>query len=72
MAEANRSTTSPPTATLAFSVDEFCSAHRISRATYYNLQREGRAPASMKVGRRTLIAVESAEAWRRQMEQAGA
>jgi predicted DNA-binding transcriptional regulator AlpA len=57
---------------LAFTVPEFCEAHGISRALYYILAREGRAPASMKVGRRRLIARESAEAWRRQMERAGA
>jgi predicted DNA-binding transcriptional regulator AlpA len=57
---------------LAFTVPEFCQAHGISRALYYILARDGRAPASMKVGRRRLIARESAEAWRRQMEQARA
>jgi predicted DNA-binding transcriptional regulator AlpA len=57
---------------LAFTVPQFCRLHSLSRATYYNLAREGRAPASMKVGRRRLIARESAEAWRRAMEQAGA
>jgi hypothetical protein len=54
----------------AFTVGEFCEAHRISRALYYILQRENRAPASMKVGRRRVISVEAAEAWRRQMEVA--
>lgn len=55
---------------LAFSVPEFCELHRLSRATFYNLQREGLGPRVMKCGRRTLIARESAEAWRRQMEAA--
>lgn len=58
-------------AALAFTVPQFCETHGISRAMYYVLQRDGRAPISMKVGRRRLIARESAEAWRRQMEQAG-
>jgi hypothetical protein len=57
---------------LAFAVPEFCEAHRISRALFYLLQREGRGPRVMKCGRRTLISRESAEAWRRAMEQAGA
>jgi len=56
-------------AVLAFTIPQFCQAHGISRALFYILQREGRAPASMKVGRRRLIARESAEAWRRAMEE---
>jgi hypothetical protein len=55
---------------LAFTVPQFCSAHGISRALFYILQREHRGPRVMKCGRRTLIARESAEAWRRQMEAA--
>jgi hypothetical protein len=57
---------------LVFTVPEFCEAHGISRALFYILQREGRGPRVMKCGRRTLIAREAAEAWRRQMEQTGA
>jgi hypothetical protein len=56
----------------ALTVPEFCAAHRISRALFYLLQKQQRGPRVMKCGRRTLIAVESAEAWRRQMERAGA
>jgi predicted DNA-binding transcriptional regulator AlpA len=52
----------------AFSIPEFCAAHSISRALFYLLLREGRAPAVMKVGRRTLISIEAAAAWRRRME----
>lgn len=55
---------------LAFTVPQFCDAHGISRALFYILQRDGRGPRIMKCGRRTLIARESAEAWRRQMEAA--
>jgi hypothetical protein len=55
---------------LAFTVPQFCSAHGISRALFYIMQRDGRGPRVMKCGRRTLIARESAEAWRRQMETA--
>lgn len=28
----------------AFSIDEFCTEHNISRATYYNLIKAGKAP----------------------------
>jgi predicted DNA-binding transcriptional regulator AlpA len=52
----------------AFSIDEFCTEHNISRATYYNLIKVGKAPQQMKVGARRLISIEAAAAWRRQME----
>ncbi|SHM06633.1 hypothetical protein SAMN05444159_7581 [Bradyrhizobium lablabi] len=52
----------------AFSVDQFCSDHGISRATFYNLRQRGKGPTEMKVGTRTLISVEAAAEWRRRME----
>ena len=52
----------------AFSIPDFCSAHDISRAMFYLLLRDGRAPAIMKIGRRTLISAEAAAAWRKRME----
>jgi predicted DNA-binding transcriptional regulator AlpA len=52
----------------AFSIEEFCAMHGISRANYYNLRNEGKAPEEMQVGpRRVLISIEAAEAWRRRM-----
>jgi len=57
-------------APLAFSVEQFCRAHSISRALFYIMQRDGRGPRVMKCGKRTLIARESAERWRREMEAA--
>ena len=52
----------------AYSIPQFCAAHAISRALFYLLLRDGRAPAVMKVGRRTLISAEAAAAWRKRME----
>jgi predicted DNA-binding transcriptional regulator AlpA len=52
----------------AYSIPHFCSTHSISRALFYLLLREGRAPAIMKVGRRTLISADAAAAWRKRME----
>jgi hypothetical protein len=49
---------------------QFCEAHGISRALFYVMQRDGRGPAIMKVGKRTLISVEAATDWRRRMEAA--
>ena len=52
----------------AYSIPQFCSAHSISRALFYLLLKGGRAPAVMKVGRRTLISADAAAAWRKRME----
>ena len=52
---------------LAYSILQFCEAHNLSRATFYNLLRDKKAPAIMKVGRRTLITAEAAKAWREKM-----
>lgn len=56
----------------AFSVNQFCAAHGISRALYYVLLKDGRAPRVMKVGRRALITNEAAAEWRQRMEHATA
>ena len=49
-------------------VEQFCFDHNISRAFFYKLQRQGRGPAQMKLGTRTMISLESAAAWRHKME----
>lgn len=56
----------------AYSVQEFCREHSISRGLFYRLLREGRGPAVIKAGRRTLISHESAAEWRRRMERESA
>jgi hypothetical protein len=48
----------------AFNVNEFCEAHRISRAFFYTLQKDDLGPRTFKVGRRTLVSVEAAAEWR--------
>jgi hypothetical protein len=53
----------PPTH--AFSIGEFCDAHRISRAQYYKLKARGLAPAETRVLDKVIITSESAAAWRR-------
>lgn len=58
--------------TLALSVREFCAAHSISEDMFHKLRRIGGAPRVMKVGRRTLVSVEAAAAWRRAREKASA
>ena len=46
------------------SVAVFCRMHSISRALFYKLLQQGKAPRICKVGSRTLIAAEDAAAWR--------
>jgi hypothetical protein len=52
----------------AFTIDEFCVRHGISRGTYYNLKDIGKAPTEMRAMGRVLISREAAEAWRRARE----
>ena len=54
----------------AYSVPEFCEAHRISRSLFYLSLQEGWGPTVMKAGARTLVTVESAAAWRKAREEA--
>ena len=53
---------------LAFTVDEFAVAYRVSRATVYNMWRDGEGPAKMRVRGRVLISRDAAEQWRRVVE----
>ena len=53
----------------AYTIDEWCRRHRLSRATFYNLLRRGEAPRVMKVGIRTIISREASEEWRRRLEE---
>lgn len=57
-------------ATLALSVSDFCRAHGISRNTFYRLLAAGTGPKVMAVGRRKLVSIEAAAAWRVEREQA--
>lgn len=57
---------------LALSIDVFCALHDIGRRTLYDLWAEGRGPRFFKVGARTLISLEAATAWRRQLEDEAA
>jgi hypothetical protein len=52
----------------AYSIDEFCARHGISRAGFYNTLKAGTGPRVMKVGNRTLISKEAAAEWRRKCE----
>jgi predicted DNA-binding transcriptional regulator AlpA len=51
-----------------YSIKEFCARYDTSRTAFYRLQREGRGPRLMKVGRRTVISHEAAQEWAQSME----
>lgn len=53
----------------AFTIAEFCDAHRISRTHLHNLMKAGKGPRVMKVGRRVLISPEAGADWRKAMEE---
>lgn len=58
----------PTPALAAYSVADFCAAHGITKVLLYSMLKAGTGPRIMKVGRRTLISIEAAADWRRQME----
>lgn len=49
---------------LALTIPEFCITHGISEAFFYKLQKEGKGPRTMSVGRRRLVSIEEAKRWR--------
>jgi hypothetical protein len=58
-------TRQPP---IAFTIREFCNAHKISTAFYYDLRNSGRGPREMILGTRRVISAEAAADWRRERE----
>jgi predicted DNA-binding transcriptional regulator AlpA len=55
----------------AFTIKEFCQAHRISIPTFYELRKVGLAPAEMRMGAMVRISREAAATWRRARENPG-
>lgn len=55
---------SPPIEQQAFTIAEFCTAHRISQGLYFKLQRAGKGPRVMPLGASIRISVEAAREWR--------
>ena len=50
----------------AFTINEFCWSHGISRATYYNLKACGEGPDEMRVLGKVLITEAAGAKWRKQ------
>jgi hypothetical protein len=54
----------------AYSVQEFCDAHRISRSKFYELRAKGLAPDEMDLDGKKTISAEAAARWRAEREAA--
>jgi hypothetical protein len=54
----------------AYTIDEFCHAHRMGRATLYELWKRGIGPRYFLVGSHRRISVEAAAAYRAAREAA--
>ena len=56
----------------SFTIKEFCAAEKISRAFFYKLQSQGKAPQTYPLGSNRRISLEAYLAWRtaRQSEAA--
>jgi hypothetical protein len=52
----------------AFTIAEFCEAHRISRSALYKMWAAGTGPRIMRAGSKVLISIEAADDWRRARE----
>jgi hypothetical protein len=59
--------TTPPAP--VYTVAEFCKAHRLSRATFSKMQKQGKAPAMIYGGRNRLITFDAAQEWRKANER---
>jgi hypothetical protein len=53
----------------AYSIEEFCRRHSISRASYYNLKNAGKGPRESHALGRVLITKESAHDWREKISE---
>jgi hypothetical protein len=62
--------TEPEVPRMAFTINEFCTAHRISPAMYFKLRAAGLGPREMRALRKVTISVEAAAEWRRARETA--
>lgn len=49
----------------AYTIDTFCDAYEISRATYYRLKTAGQGPEEIYIGNSPRITVAAAQEWER-------
>lgn len=58
-----------PDGRLTWRIVDFCRAVNISRAQFYELQKVGRAPRTIREGRRPMVTPEAVQDWLRAREQ---
>ena len=56
----------------AQSIPDFCKEHGISKSLFYKLMKDGKAPATIKLGKRRLVTIEGARQWLKAMSEASA
>jgi hypothetical protein len=59
-----------PDAEPSLTINEFCSLERISRSTYYNMQRAGLGPDEALIGAHRRITAEARRRWHQKRESA--
>jgi predicted DNA-binding transcriptional regulator AlpA len=52
-----------PDGRLTWTIADFCRSANISKATFYNMDKAGRAPRTFREGGRRLLTPEAAQAW---------
>jgi predicted DNA-binding transcriptional regulator AlpA len=58
---------------MLMNINEFCAAHRISRAFFYALCRDGKGPRLTRIGPKAVrVSAEAAAEWRKACEQVAA
>jgi hypothetical protein len=56
----------------SYTVNSFCEAEHISRATYYNMKNRGEGPRTYKVGNSDRITEQARQDWHAEREAAAA
>jgi hypothetical protein len=51
----------------SLTINEFCAAEKICRATFYNLLRKGRGPDTIRVGSHIRITAEARRRWHQKL-----
>jgi hypothetical protein len=58
----------PDVPRVAYTVAEFCVAHRVSQSMYYKMREAGKGPRESHAGTKILISLTNAAAWLKQTE----
>ena len=59
----------PDVPRVAYTIPEFCSAHRFSLSMYYKMRAAGTGPRESHAGTKILITLANAAAWLKKLEE---